>query len=61
VSAAKREDAEDTVQEVLLKSVPHLPKFDSPKVLNSGDEKGTIRSAVRLLRISNDVRRHRLI
>ncbi len=28
---------------------------------NSGDDKGTIRSAVRLPRISNDVRRHRLI
>jgi RNA polymerase sigma-70 factor, ECF subfamily len=28
-----REDAEDTMQEVLLKSVPHLPKFDSPKAL----------------------------
>ncbi|HYW38923.1 MAG TPA: hypothetical protein VE957_12485 [Terriglobales bacterium] len=22
------EDAEDTMQEVLLKSVPHMPKFD---------------------------------
>src|ERR1022692_3798952 len=29
----QREDAEDTIQEVLLKSVPHLPKFDSPKAL----------------------------
>ncbi len=29
----RREDAEDTMQEVLLKSVPHLPKFDSPKAL----------------------------
>lgn len=28
-----REDAEDTMQEVLLKSVPHLSKFDSPKAL----------------------------
>lgn len=28
-----REDAEDTTQEVLLKSIPHLPKFDSPKAL----------------------------
>ena len=28
-----REDAEDTMQEVLLKSVPYLPKFDSPKAL----------------------------
>jgi RNA polymerase sigma-70 factor, ECF subfamily len=29
----QREDAEDTMQEVLLKSVPHLSKFDSPKAL----------------------------
>ncbi|MGA9964341.1 MAG: sigma-70 family RNA polymerase sigma factor [Terriglobales bacterium] len=29
----QREDAEDTMQEVLLKSVPFLPKFDSPKAL----------------------------
>jgi len=29
----QREDAEDTMQDVLLKSVPHLPKFDSPKAL----------------------------
>ena len=29
----QREDAEDTMQEVLLKSVSHLPKFDSPKAL----------------------------
>jgi RNA polymerase sigma-70 factor, ECF subfamily len=28
-----REDAEDTMQEVLLKSIPHLPRFDSPKAL----------------------------
>jgi RNA polymerase sigma-70 factor (ECF subfamily) len=28
-----REDAEDTMQEVLVKSVPQLPKFDSPKAL----------------------------
>ena len=28
-----REDAEDTMQEVLLKSVPQLSKFDSPKAL----------------------------
>jgi RNA polymerase sigma-70 factor, ECF subfamily len=28
-----REDAEDTMQEVLLKSLPQLPKFDSPKAL----------------------------
>ena len=27
----QREDAEDTMQEVLLKSIPHLPRFDSPK------------------------------
>jgi RNA polymerase sigma-70 factor (ECF subfamily) len=29
----QREDAEDTMQEVLMKSVPHLPKFVSPKAL----------------------------
>jgi RNA polymerase sigma-70 factor (ECF subfamily) len=29
----QREDAEDTMQEVLVKSVSHLPKFDSPKAL----------------------------
>lgn len=29
----QREDAEDTMQEVLLKSIPHLPKFDNPKAL----------------------------
>lgn len=29
----QREDAEDTMQEVLLKSVPHLPQFNSPKAL----------------------------
>jgi RNA polymerase sigma-70 factor (ECF subfamily) len=29
----QRQDAEDTMQEVLLKSVPSLPKFDSPKAL----------------------------
>ena len=29
----QREDAEDTMQEVLLKSVPHLPKFESPRAL----------------------------
>ena len=28
-----RQDAEDTMQEVLIKSVPYLPKFDSPKAL----------------------------
>lgn len=29
----QREDAEDTMQEVLIKSVPHLPKFDNPKAV----------------------------
>lgn len=29
----QREDAEDTMQEVLLKSVPQLPNFNSPKAL----------------------------
>lgn len=29
----QRQDAEDTMQEVLLKSVPNLPKFASPKAL----------------------------
>lgn len=29
----QREDAEDTSQEVLLKSIPYLPKFSSPKAL----------------------------
>jgi RNA polymerase sigma-70 factor, ECF subfamily len=29
----QKQDAEDTMQEVLLKSVPNLPKFDSPKAL----------------------------
>ncbi len=29
----QREDAEDTMQEVLVKSVPYLAKFDSPKAL----------------------------
>ena len=28
-----RQDAEDTMQEVLLKSIPHLPKFNSPKAV----------------------------
>jgi RNA polymerase sigma-70 factor (ECF subfamily) len=28
-----RQDAEDTMQEVLVKSLPHLPGFDSPKAL----------------------------
>lgn len=29
----QREDAEDTMQEVLVKSLPYLKKFDSPKAL----------------------------
>jgi RNA polymerase sigma-70 factor (ECF subfamily) len=29
----QRQDAEDTMQEVLVKSVPYLAKFDSPKAL----------------------------
>ena len=29
----QRQDAEDTMQEVLLKSVPNLAKFDNPKAL----------------------------
>jgi len=29
----QREDAEDTTQEVLVKSVSHLPKFDNPRAL----------------------------
>jgi len=29
----QREDAEDTMQAVLVKSVPYLPKFESPKAL----------------------------
>jgi RNA polymerase sigma-70 factor (ECF subfamily) len=29
----QRQDAEDTMQEVLVKSVPYLPKFDSPSAL----------------------------
>ena len=29
----QREDAEDTMQEVLLKSIPQLPNFDNPKAL----------------------------
>jgi RNA polymerase sigma-70 factor, ECF subfamily len=28
-----REDAQDTMQEVLVKSLPYLPKFDSPRAL----------------------------
>ena len=27
------EDAEDTMQEVLLKSIPHLPKFENSRAL----------------------------
>jgi RNA polymerase sigma-70 factor, ECF subfamily len=29
----QRQDAEDTMQEVLIQSLPYLPKFDSPKAL----------------------------
>ena len=29
----QREDAEDTMQDVLVKSLPYLPKFDSPRAL----------------------------
>jgi RNA polymerase sigma-70 factor (ECF subfamily) len=29
----QREDAEDTMQEVLVKALPHLPKFESPRAL----------------------------
>lgn len=29
----QREDAEDTMQEVLVKSIPYLPKFDNPRAL----------------------------
>jgi len=29
----QREDAEDTMQEVLVKSIPHLAKFESPRAL----------------------------
>ncbi len=29
----QREDAEDTMQEVMVKSLPYLPKFDSPRAL----------------------------
>lgn len=32
----QRQDAEDTMQEVLLQSAPNLPKFDSPKA-RTGD------------------------
>ncbi len=28
------QDAEDTMQDVLLKSMPHLAKFDNPQALN---------------------------
>jgi RNA polymerase sigma-70 factor, ECF subfamily len=30
----QRQDAEDTMQEVLLKSVPYLPRFNSPQALS---------------------------
>ncbi len=30
-----REDAEDTMQDVLLKAIPYLAKFDSPKALTT--------------------------
>ena len=29
----QRQDAEDTMQEVLVKSVPYLPRFENPKAL----------------------------
>lgn len=29
----QKQDAEDTMQEVLLRSIPNLPKFDSPRAL----------------------------
>jgi hypothetical protein len=29
----QREDAEDTMQEVLVKALPYLPKFESPRAL----------------------------
>src|ERR1700694_116106 len=32
-ACAQRQDAEDTMEEELLKSVPNLPKFDNPKAL----------------------------
>lgn len=32
-ACGQRQDAEDTMQEVLVKSVPNLPKFDSPRAL----------------------------
>lgn len=31
----QRQDAEDTMQEVLLKAIPYLPKFDNPKALGT--------------------------
>ncbi|MGB6872444.1 MAG: sigma factor, partial [Acidobacteriaceae bacterium] len=30
-----REDAEDTAQEVLIKSLPHLAKLDDPRALSA--------------------------
>ena len=32
-ACGQRQDAEDTMQEVLVRSVPYLPKFDSPRAL----------------------------
>jgi DNA-directed RNA polymerase specialized sigma24 family protein len=32
----QREDAEDTMQEVLLKALPYLLKFESPRALRCG-------------------------
>jgi RNA polymerase sigma-70 factor (ECF subfamily) len=29
----QRQDAEDTMQEVLVRSLPYLPKFESPRAL----------------------------
>lgn len=31
----QRQDAEDTMQEVLMKAIPYLPKFDNPKALGT--------------------------
>lgn len=31
----QRQDAEDTMQEVLMKAIPYLPKFDTPKALGT--------------------------
>jgi len=35
----QREDAEDTMQEVLVKAIPYLPKFESPAHFSSGSIK----------------------